>query len=209
MDEAIRQFETNLSSARQLGLIHASLAGRVTRAIRLEELLRAELVLVVAALDCLVHDLVRAGMTRSFRFAAQKPVAYRSFRVSLDVVDQLVRAGDLASQVALLDQEIRRLHGFQTFQRAEHITQALALLGMRGVWEKTARPLGMPSAQVKAQLNLIVDRRNRIVHESDIDPTLGIGEKYPIDRMLVDVAVTFIDKLGHCLNGLVDTALAP
>jgi hypothetical protein len=47
---------------KQLGVIYLAFADKVTEAISLDELLRAELVLAVGALDCYVHDLVRIGM---------------------------------------------------------------------------------------------------------------------------------------------------
>jgi hypothetical protein len=51
MNRAIQQFQTNVQSAKQLGVIYQAFAGKVTQAISLEELLRAEIVLGVSALD--------------------------------------------------------------------------------------------------------------------------------------------------------------
>ena len=209
MGDAIRQFEINLSTAKQLGVIHQALVGTAPGALELSELLRAELVLAVSALDCFIHDLVRAGMLRAFRFATPKATALQGFRISLALVDGLLRAGDLASQVALLDQEIRRLHGFQSFQKADRISQAVALLGVQHLWDTVATSLDVSSGHLRRQLDLIVDRRDRIVHESDIDPTLGIGEKYPITHTTVEDAVRFIDTVAHCINDTVKARLVP
>ena len=53
----------------------------------------------------------------------------------------------------------------------------------------------MRSGDVKTRLDLVVDRRNKIVHEGDIDPSLGIGTKYPIDLPTVHQAVSFLESL--------------
>jgi len=45
--------------------------------------------------------------------------------------------------------------------------------------------MAISSKDVRTQLNVIVDRRNRIAHEGDIDPTMGIGVKYAIDFPMV------------------------
>ena len=111
MHRAIEQFESNLESARQLGVIYSSLRDSVTAAVQLDEILRAEIVL--------------AG----------------------------------------------RLHGFKTFQSAESISQAFSLLGVARLWHKTADGMGVPLPDLKVQLNLLVDRRNKIAHEGDIDPS--------------------------------------
>ena len=53
------------------------------------------------------------------------------------------------------------------------------------------RKLGAP--QTKAQLCAIVDRRNKIAHEADLDPG-NPGERWPIDRPLVEEAIDFIES---------------
>ena len=45
----------------------------------------------------------------------------------------------------------------------------------------------------KAQLCAIVDRRNKIAHEADLDPG-NPGERWPIDRPLVEEAIDFIES---------------
>lgn len=55
----LHQFEINLEGTKQLGVIYIAFSDKVTEAIKLEELLRAEVLLAVSALDCYVHDIVR------------------------------------------------------------------------------------------------------------------------------------------------------
>ena len=208
MNRAIVQFESNLTSARQLGVIFQAFQDKVTEAISLDELLRAEIVLAVSALDCYVHDVVRIGMSKAFQLASGEPNAYLSFGVSLQFVKRLLRAPSPDEMHNLLDQEVRRLHGYRTFQNADNISQALSLIGIAGIWEKIGVVLGMPTADVKTRLNVIVDRRNKIAHEADIDPSLGIASKYPIDFPNVRQAVTLLESLVRSMHKVILAEIA-
>lgn len=203
MNRALQQYEVNLQGARQLGIIYLAFSDKVTEAICLDELLRAEIVLSVSALDCYVHDLVRIGMTREFTIPTTTASnAFLNFGVSLGFVKSIIVSTSDADKHALIDQEIRRLHGFRTFQTADNIAQSLSLIGITAVWDKVGSALGMPAVDVKTRLNIIVDRRNRIAHEGDINPTMGIGVKYAIDFSMVRDAVNFVDSLVHTIHAI-------
>jgi hypothetical protein len=202
MIRALKQFDVNVLSARQLGIIFLAFSDKVTEAICLDELLRAELVWAVSALDCYVHDVVRIGMTQAFDAGSGEPNAYLNFGVSLGFVKRLLTSVSEPDRLALFDQEIRRVHGFKTFQNADSISQALSLIGLKSIWDKVGNTLCMSSTDVRTRLDVIVDRRNRIAHEGDIDPTMGIGEKYPIDFPTVQQAVDFLDSLVHAIQSV-------
>jgi len=203
MNRAITQFESNLTSARQLGVIFGAFQDKVTEAISLDELLRAEIVLAVSALDCYVHDVVRIGMVKALPLASGEPNAYLNFGVSMQFAKRLLQAASLGEKASLLDKEIRRLHGFRTFQNVDNISQALSLIGVADIWNKVGTVLGMPAADVKTRLNVIVDRRNKIAHEGDIDPSMGIAAKYPIDFPTVQQTVAFLDSLVRSMQRVI------
>ena len=57
---------------------------------------------------------------------------------------------------------------------------------------------------VKDRLNLIIDRRNQIAHEFDMQPALGVSNiRNPIDRILVNDAVDFIEKVANAIYKVV------
>lgn len=62
-----------------------------------------------------------------------------------------------------------------------------------------------PAGEVKQQLTDLVDRRNKIAHEADIDPTFGIGNRWEIDENLVNDAVTFIEQLVQSIHQVITT----
>ncbi|SRR5712692_4990779 len=208
MNRALLQFEVNLQSARRLGFIYLAFVDKFTEAITLDDLLRAELVLAVSAVDCYIHDVVRVGMTRCFSAVGGEPNAYLNFGVSLGLAKRIAAEASEPVRLALVEEEIRRLHGFRTFQNAENISQALALIGVKSIWDKVGISLSIRPSDVRTRLDIIVDRRNRIAHESDVDPTMGIGMKYPIDHPMVQQAVNFLEQMvkasycsALCLRG--------
>ncbi|NET53945.1 MAG: hypothetical protein F6K09_36560, partial [Merismopedia sp. SIO2A8] len=58
---------------------------------------------------------------------------------------------------------------------------------------EVATTIGKPKKDIKQQLSSIIDRRNKIAHEADIDPTFNIGNRWNIDEVLVSDAVNFIE----------------
>jgi hypothetical protein len=63
-----------------------------------------------------------------------------------------------------------------------------------------ASKLGKPAKDMKQQLSVIIDRRNKIAHEADIDPTFGIGSRWNIDEALVSDAVNFIEQVVESIH---------
>ena len=117
-------FQTNLDRVRSIHAVYLHLSGLVTPAIDLTDLLRAEMVLIVSALDHFVHELTRLGMLEIWRRNRTATPSYRTFSVSLDVTTQL--AGGSAGDVHL-EAEIRTSHSYQSFQQPDRIAEAVKL----------------------------------------------------------------------------------
>lgn len=66
------------------------------------------------------------------------------------------------------------------------------------LWEEIANHLGSNPQDIKQRLNLIIDRRNKIAHEADINPTFP-GDRWPIDEALVDEAINFIKQIAETI----------
>ena len=75
MQSALDQFQGNIARVRNLGCIYRALEGQTTAAVDLSDLLRAELVLAVSALDQYIHELVRLGMLEINQGARQETPA--------------------------------------------------------------------------------------------------------------------------------------
>jgi len=62
------------------------------------------------------------------------------------------------------------------------------------LWETVASDLGHDTDYIKQRIKLIVDRRHKIAHEADIDPSFP-NMRWPIDDQTVIETVTFIEQV--------------
>lgn len=110
------------------------------------------------------------------------------------------------NDAAWLETEIRERLGYQSFQQADKIADAIRYISDKKIWDEVAIQISQvtqtikSAKDVKQQLNSIVDRRNKIAHEADIDPTFNIGGRWNIDETLVGNAVDFIELLVESIH---------
>jgi hypothetical protein len=182
----------NISYARNMGTLYNMLKARITVAMDLSDILRAELVMSVSALDYYVHEMVELGVEEIYTKKRPPTSKFLDFSVSLGNFweDNSV----LASHDWLVD-EVRTRHSFKSFQRPDNIADAIRLCSTISLWEEVSKKVGMSVQDVKDRLELIVDRRNKIAHEADADPTTP-GSRWPINTTQVDDAVNFIERIG-------------
>ncbi len=88
MFKALTQFRENLTRARELGNLATAVGQMTTGAIDLSDIWRAQIVLVVSALDHLIHEMVRLGMVEIAKGNRPKTDAYSRFMLSIDAVER-------------------------------------------------------------------------------------------------------------------------
>lgn len=128
-----------------------------------------------------------AFLQQSYTVAALIPA------ISSSVVKRLNKA-------SWLENEIRERLGYQSFQQADKIADAIRYISDKKLWDEVANKISRPAKDIKQQLNSIVDRRNKIAHEADIDPTFNIGDRWNIDEVLVGDAVDFIEQIVESIH---------
>lgn len=139
-----------------------------------EDILRAAIVLLVSALDTFIHDVVRIGMVQILRGERNQTQEYQKFAVTMNLIS-------FDGSYRWFEEEIRRRHSKLSFQTPKDIVDILKLIIKEDIWASMAAYLQENSEQLKKKLNAIVSKRNKIAHESDIDPTSN-GESYnPVD----------------------------
>lgn len=195
MRAALDQFEQNLTRTRSLVGLSESVSKLTTPVVDTTDLLRAAIVLSVSALDHFVHEFTRIGMLEIHAQTRPSTPKYREFKVSLSSVQQALSNGEGGEW---LDREIRRTHGWISFQLPDKIGDAIRHVSAVKLWEEVALKRSEDTRTIKTQLHAIVDRRNKIAHEADLDPT-NPGECWPIDRTLVEEAIDFIDSVVHAI----------
>lgn len=195
MITALSAFEGNLQRVRDLISLKAHLAARTSGALDLDGILRAALVLGVSALDHFVHEVVRLGMSEVHAGKRAATPAFQRFPVSLGRTQVAI---SVPTSAVWLDEAIREAHGWQTFQQPDKIGDAIRLISSIRLWEEVAVQLGTDAKSVKSTLSAIVDRRNKIAHEADADPSFP-GQRWPITDALVRDALEFLEKTARAI----------
>jgi len=191
----IEQFRANIARVRHLGVLLRSMKALTTVAVDFSDILRAELVAAVSALDHLVHELARVGMLEVYSGARSHTDAYSRFRVPMGAAVIGLSAPHTSDW---FDAAIRDAHGWLSFQQPDKIADAIRLFSSVSLWDVVAANMNMNVKDVKTRLQTIVDRRNKIAHEADLDPTLP-GATWPIDEVQVNDAIAFIETLGETI----------
>jgi hypothetical protein len=197
MNNAFLQFSTNIEEVRKTHLISTSIAIPSASVVDTSSILRSCIVLSVSAIDHLIHELTIIGMCEVFNGSRATTTKYDNFSVTLGFMNAITSVPPLVT----FESEIRKSLGWQTFQRHEKIKEAISLFHSISLWQQVAIAIGDTEQNIKTQLNLIVDRRNMIAHEADIEPVFKT--KRPITDTDVTGTIDFIEKIGAAIYHLV------
>ncbi len=200
MQSALNQFQISIRRVRDLIAIHNSIKAQSTPALDISDMLRAALVLCVSALDYYVHEVVRLGMLEIHRGTRSEPPAFSRFQISLGSARQALNMS--SNFDSLLEYEIRQRHSYKSFQHPDSIADAIRLISEQKLWREVGNLMRQPAKDIKQQLSIIVERRHKIAHEADIDPTLGLGNRWRIDEVLVNDAVDFLEQVVESIHAV-------
>ncbi|GGA04688.1 HEPN domain-containing protein [Okeania sp. KiyG1] len=200
MQSALDQFHISINRVRDLIAVHNSVKAQSTPALDLSDILRAALVLAVSALDYYIHEVVTLGMLEIHQGLRPEPPAFSRFQISLGIAREgLKNPPDFASY---LEDEIRQRHSYKSFQQPDSIADAIRLISDKKLWQEVGNIMGRPDKDIKQELKIIIDRRNKIAHEADIDPTLSLGNRWGIDEIMVGDAVDFIEEVVDSIHSI-------
>jgi len=164
----IEQFRENITRIRGLGGVYTTFSNVTTAVVDLTDLLRAQIVMIVSALDLYVHEITRTGMLEIYNGNRPQTDSFLRFQVTLDsAIDGI--ANPTVSD--WLDIEIRERHSHLSFQDPDNVADAVRRFSSCELWPSVARELHIDVQDVKNRVRAIVKRRNQIVHEADLDPT--------------------------------------
>jgi len=123
---------------------------------------------------------------------------YSRFRVNLG---NFVGHGDISAARSNIEGDIREQHGYLAFQHPNKIADAIRCVSDVKLWEEVGIRLGLPAGPVKERLVLIVERRNKIAHEADVDPTYGT--LWPVHSTDVIGVIDFLDRVASAIDEIV------
>jgi hypothetical protein len=155
-----------IKRARALHALSASGQFQLTIA---DDLLRLSLVMGVAALDTLMHQLVWRAVTTHDELPknlAQYEVPFsRLWDLAHQMKSTARAAGKRARPLVSVKTTLREHLAGQTFQSYRRVGDAMAMAGINKGWSATATELGIKAEKIEETLTEIVAHRNRIVHE--------------------------------------------
>lgn len=199
MQTAFDQFKNNMSYVRELDSLYVYLTEVLMLPNDLTDILRAEWIYSVSALDKLIHELIRIGMMETFHGTRIPTAKFQTFNISFATLNNIKNSTGTSIPPAeyYFEQEIVKKHSYISFQEPDKINDGLSLIWDNNhKWQHLANETGItPEATLKTRLKTIISRRNQMVHEADINPTTG--RRNDILKSDADSVVSFIELLAE------------
>lgn len=181
-------FAENIAYVRNLLALARSIDAATTAVVDVGDIHRAAIVMAVSALDHYIHEKARLGMREVLDGSRPQTAAFERFPLSMAV---LLEARADSGGTSWLDGAVRAQHGHRPFLKNKDIAEALRLISDVKLWDAVGQQLCTRAETVKARLQTVVDRRNKIAHEADLDPTQP-GRRWPITEALASDAVDYV-----------------
>lgn len=188
-------FHRALQRSKTVLAIYDLLINSAPAALDATDILRSATVLGVSALDYLVHIVVRLEIEdRALRKRAIESV---SIPIGLSYLEsaEFVKAAGL---------HVKSVNGYKSFVSPAKLSEALKPI-LNRPWDDISCAFGDNSERIKRRLTLIVNLRNRIAHEGDLDAETLIPVSYDIERQDVHEMIIFLERLG---NAIVEAAVS-
>jgi hypothetical protein len=160
------------------------------------QLLRSEYALIISSFDKYVHDVVREKMLDNF-FNKNIEIDNR-LELSIYKVKSLLDEPNQINRELLFDSYIREKTTKLSFQSPQSIDKALSFIGLKKIWSHLEPIMGQSASDIQEQLAIIVNRRNKIVHEADIDSVTNTLTN--IDLASVNFCHNFINSLIEAIE---------
>jgi hypothetical protein len=205
----LEHYEAVWGRCAQVSALHAYLENRVTGILQPDELLRAEWVARVSALDLYIHELVAQQMLATFDGRRPASPAYLKFQVSTETLNRIRAAATPSDASAAFDLYVRSYLSRITYQFPDDIADGVRLCSKIELWNEVALKLGATPAtkvdiakSLRTQLSLVVRRRNIIAHEGDLQQS-PLREPWPISRADLVFVGEQIERLVRAIDAVV------
>jgi len=198
MQSTIEMFRLNAERVRHLCGLYDAICALTTSAIDSSDLLRAQIVLSVSALDFYVHEVTVRGMVQVFEGARPPTNSFKKQKVSGGLL-----LGSSSNALTAFENDVRERHSFLSFQQPEKIADAIRLFYDKPLWPAVSSLMSRSEESIKGQLSLIVQRRNKIAHEADADPSYP-GARWPISRQDATTSLNFIVELCEAIHKTIE-----
>jgi len=200
VSRASKNFFTHVVCLKELEIMWSYFEVNRVSTIDTAELLRAELVMAVSALDYYVHQIVRDALVVKLvegnNYELTDKVA-----IPLAKIMRALRCDNVEDRLHVLGEAIEEVLCRETYQSPRSIEAALILIEVKQLWSRISEKQGVDVSVARGKLDVIVYRRNKIVHEADIDP-VSQGKRL-IAKQEVSESVEFISDLVRVIDQLI------
>ena len=218
MISALNIFKLGISETRKMTIVYDHFVnGLKIPHEEVSDILRAQIVNSVSAFDRLIHELVNIGVTEMFLGHRVKTKKFLNQPFKAETLIKSIefsKPGYIPSSVNdnpqfLIEKEMREKMSYLAFEAPDKVKDALSY-----IWDNDykmqviAIDMALPGTDSNAkqkkleqELQLIVDRRNQIAHEGDVDPTTNT--KRSISKEMAKECIDFMEKLGLSIYKLV------
>lgn len=200
---AYNNFDRNIKSASDLINLHAVIVNNMPLiAGEAEEVLRASVALCVSAFDNFLHDFYRTEIVESYIGTGNFEIQFDKIKISIEGLKNIANSKKDDEKRNYLSQELRKIQRSDSYQSPRSVENLFVGLNLKNVWSRIEEQglLKMKSKDIKAELANIIDRRNKIVHESDWDYIND--QKYSIESKDANDVLKFIQSLVKSINNL-------
>ncbi|WP_312588107.1 hypothetical protein [Comamonas terrigena] len=205
----INQFKEAWLRCDHLSVIHAFLSRNAASALRPDEILRAEWAARVSALDLYIHELVALRMVSIFEGKLPTCTGFSTFTVPAETMERVRTAATPTDASAAFDLTVRDQISRKTYQYPDDIAAGVRLCSGVALWSEVAMNLGATvqtkddeAKRIKKVLTQIVGRRNKIVHEGDLQPTIP-RTPWPISQADLAFVTQFLNSLVNAIDAVV------
>jgi len=169
-------FLTELNRAKDLVGLGQSLGAMTHGRVDSSDLFRAALVQAVSALDSYVHGVVLDKAVDIMLGRAPHSAGNVKIGLPFGAVRDVLTASNIVDRELAARTHIAQRLSLETFQRPDDIARAFSMVGLPKLWSTVWQS---SSAVVQKSISLVIQRRNRIVHQCDSDP-LNPGSVTPL-----------------------------
>jgi hypothetical protein len=168
--------------------------------LELSDILRAALVFSVSAFDTYIHDMVIEAMREMFEELRPRTESFRHQRRNAADSFSVSRGQLSCEQFAFYVERRNRLISFQS---VKNISNAIRSIKPIEIWDEVAQKRGILSPALRDSFEVIIQRRNTIVHQADLMPVLA-GFRNPIDEQQFDRSHQFLVALAADIDSLLN-----
>jgi hypothetical protein len=182
-------FNKNIEQVLIIDSIFKYMESQVT-AFDISELLRAEFVLIVSALDYYIHGVVRDGLIDQLN--STDNCNANNLCIPFSTVKVLLHINSKEEQKRVLNEQIKNITSKDSYQAPRAIEKALSMIDVKKVWTKISDFSGKSAVDIRDTLSIVINRRNKIAHEADID--FLTGEKTIITPSDIKECLEFVTE---------------